>query len=1060
MKLTTASTQARPGFSGPEALTASSHGYFMPPPKPLRRILTGLTAALAVLGLSQPAAHANSTPYFFDVDGGTAGFGAPSGTYSLAPSGASWSPDSTGTSTTIGFPGRVQMTFGETGTDFDGAAFTVNFGGDWFWLQGLAVNSSNAHITLAGGNLINNYGGNPVTSWYVATGSTLDITGNYGGIGGMNWGGYATSLTGGGTFNFVTVPGLNAGGTLIEINGPVVNLKAAVATGSQSWDKMANFTLTVGTLNFATAASAGAFNLYGNNSAPWTINGGTIDNTSGSAMTLDLKGGYAGQGIIKLGGDFTFTGSSNLSFGTAPVTLTATSQITVTEKNLAIDGIIDGSIGLGITKAGAGTLTLTGLNSYTGNTTLNEGVLSIANPYLDIASTVAIASSGATLDLTFTGTNTVAALIIGGSPQADGVYGAIGSAAQHPIAQITGSGRLKVSSAVGAAESTIAMVRNSNTAALSTLGDSLSFDVTVSGNSGIPSGKVILKDAGSSGTTIGTGTLTPSGTDGFCTITTTDLTQGTHSNIVAVYDGDSTYATSTSSALDPAQVVYPVNLKRPYLDTDGATAGFQSTDGATYNFSDKVWNSQASGIGPLGAFSFDGANPAPTLTIGTAADDFAGQSFTINANNSGFWWIYNGIAINGSNVHVTLSGANLLNADVVGETWSVATESSLTVNGNYGGIGGLNWGGGANGVTFTGGGTFNFVTSPGMAAAGRTITQSGPVVNMKASSGAGGFGNQANYTLSAGTLNFASVAAARAFVALGGNYGMLTISGGTIDNTSGLAMTLDLLGSFTKQGAIKLGGDFTFAGSSDLSFGSTPVTLAATPQITVTANVLTVGGTISGGAFGLTKAGDGTLTLAAPNTYTGPTTIAAGVLECGDVDALGSGDLSIATAAKINLNYSGNKTIASLTLGGASKSPGVYDKHDPSGLITGDGMLTVSSGTAGSYATWAAGQTPPLGDASAMGPDGLSNLLIYALAGLKTDHANGSPGTLTNKVLSFNKRTDAVTNGDVTYTIETSPDLQNSWTPVSPDLNDATTISYTLPAGHGKIFARLVVTQN
>ena len=51
---------------------------------------------------------------------------------------------------------------------------------------------------------------------------------------------------------------------------------------------------------------------------------------------------------------------------------------------------------------------------------------------------------------------------------------------------------------------------------------------------------------------------------------------------------------------------------------------------------------------------------------------------------------------------------------------------------------------------------------------------------------------------------------------------------------------------------------------------------------------------------------------------------------------------------------------------------------------------------------------------------------------------------------------------DISYTIETSPDLLSPWTPVSyvlPDVNNGTTISYALPTGLGKIFARLVVTQ-
>ena len=90
----------------------------------------------------------------------------------------------------------------------------------------------------------------------------------------------------------------------------------------------------------------------------------------------------------------------------------------------------------------------------------------------------------------------------------------------------------------------------------STYGDSLSFDVTVSGGSGIPTGPVILKDGE---TTLGTGTLTPSDPDGICTITTSALAAGDHSGIVAVYGGDTTYAGSTSGALD-TQTVSPKAL--------------------------------------------------------------------------------------------------------------------------------------------------------------------------------------------------------------------------------------------------------------------------------------------------------------------------------------------------------------------------------------------------------------------------------------------------------------------------------------------------------------------
>ncbi|MEI7902393.1 MAG: Ig-like domain-containing protein, partial [bacterium] len=77
------------------------------------------------------------------------------------------------------------------------------------------------------------------------------------------------------------------------------------------------------------------------------------------------------------------------------------------------------------------------------------------------------------------------------------------------------------------------------------------FDVTVSGFN--PTGTVTLKDGGTGGTAIGNGTLSGNA----CAITNTTLAVGTHANIVAVYNGDGNYNPSTSSALEPAQVVNP-----------------------------------------------------------------------------------------------------------------------------------------------------------------------------------------------------------------------------------------------------------------------------------------------------------------------------------------------------------------------------------------------------------------------------------------------------------------------------------------------------------------------
>jgi hypothetical protein len=120
----------------------------------------------------------------------------------------------------------------------------------------------------------------------------------------------------------------------------------------------------------------------------------------------------------------------------------------------------------------------------------------------------------------------------------------------------------------------------------------------------------------------------------------------------------------------------------------------------------------------------------------------------------------------------------------------------------------------------------------------------------------------------------------------------------------------------------------------------------------------------------------------------------------------------------------------------------------------------------GGYGTWASTNGIPGEPASGdFDNDGLSNLMEYALG--KNPTVSSQPaGALLDGVITFTKGVDAVANGDVTYSIETSTNLLNEvtpgdggWAPVTPTVNDDTTISYTLPADAGKVFARLVVTQ-
>jgi hypothetical protein len=114
--------------------------------------------------------------------------------------------------------------------------------------------------------------------------------------------------------------------------------------------------------------------------------------------------------------------------------------------------------------------------------------------------------------------------------------------------------------------------------------------------------------------------------------------------------------------------------------------------------------------------------------------------------------------------------------------------------------------------------------------------------------------------------------------------------------------------------------------------------------------------------------------------------------------------------------------------------------------------------SASSYSTWASANgitgQPASGD---FDNDGLTNLVEYAL-GLSPTVSSVPPGTFDGSLLSFNKGAEAKANGDVTYEIEQSTTL-GGWTVVVPNAPASATISYTLPSGQPKEFARLKITQ-
>jgi len=374
------------------------------------------------------------------------------------------------------------------------------------------------------------------------------------------------------------------------------------------------------------------------------------------------------------------------------------------------------------------------------------------------------------------------------------------------------------------------------------------------------------------------------------------------------------------------------NWSSDTLPVGGDTIEFTGYDSAT---TDLVMNATTGGSGTgsgLAAMNVTQANPL----------SFTGTSTSVYIRMA-----------NGSNFTVS-SGAGAVNfgtnSRMICGVGTGTTESFTWTNDSANAVtfaagaspGGFFGGGGTRNVTFTGSGTGGWIINPSLQAGAfiMNLTKDGATqLTLAGSTTTTAAGS--TFTLKAGKLNLNNA------TALVSTNLTLLVQGGTIDNTSGAALTL------TSNNPQTWNGDFAFGTASgtatnSLTMGTGAVTLgtAAGTSRTITVSgggTYTVPGIISDGttATALVKTGNGILRLDAANTFTGGLTLQSGPLHFAGTGVLGSGTLTVNSGSLVSRN--GSKTIPNNVVVGGDFT--IDDTAVPNNALNLSGAVDLGTGT-------------------------------------------------------------------------------------------------------------------
>jgi autotransporter-associated beta strand protein len=735
-----------------------------------------------------------------------------------------------------------------------------------------------------------------------------------------------------GTNRAIRLGGVLSGSGLLNVSQfGVVKLNAThTYTGQTQIDNGELWIESAGSIASGSGIFVGNGGQLANVTKFWISNasgGSTVTNNitinNGNANTRYLGG-------LNTSGAHVFSGNITNNSTTGGLNLSALNS----GGSVVFSGVISGSSNL--ISEGAGTVSLSGANTYTGTTTVNAGTLQM-NATNTLPSTTAVTTAnvaGATWSLN--GFNQSVVSLAGGGATGGNV--SLGSA----TLSITGSTNTTFA---GDITGTGGITKTgSGILTLTAPGGTIAY----TGTTTITAGQIRVNPAGFSGMTLGTsvnlngGTLSSTGISTFQGAVFNTLNLSASSTIAL----GSNVHTLTFAASNGVSWTSPATLI-----VTGWTGGYNGTTGTAGQI---VVGSSATGLtaSQLGQILFFNGTNYYSATILATGEVVPKANIAMFWNGTGTWSAANtwGLVSGGPYNQTWTSGRgaifNVAASTIIGATTNFAyitANENVTVTAS----GTLGTGGTVAPIYVASGKLFNFQAQAISVAAGTGFIKNGSGTLQLA-----GAAWPAGFTLNDGML------AAGGNNAMGGAAGnTLTINGGTI----GLTATRDFTGKF--PAGITINGDFTLGSGTAPSVAASNATFTNNTALgSSVTRTITLGGTgtyvwngiISGTSSNLTIAATaaGVLSLGGVNTYGGNTTINGGTvrLTTGADRLPTSTGLIFANTAGAVLDLNGQaQTVASIsgggstggnvTLGAGTLTINQTSNTTYSGLISGTGAV-------------------------------------------------------------------------------------------------------------------------